>query len=355
MRKDSINRLYWICQIGGWTAFIVYQMTLYVFVLKVPPSILLFLNGFTNILLGIAVTHAYRSYIHLMGWLEMPLIKIIPRGILGVISMAIILSAINIPLDKVMFPGLEISYQLSSIYGMLSNWSKYILVWALIYHLFQYYRKSLESEKQRYRLEARMKEAEYQQLKSQLNPHFLFNSLNSIRALVDEEPQRARTAITQLSDLLRSSLKMGEMRMVKLSEEMNTVQDYLALEKIRFEERLSYLVDMPEEVLNCKISPMMVQTLVENGIKHGISKRKEGGKILIRGRISDNYLQIEIRNPGEIKPGDLEEAKGYGLNNTRQRLFALFGERSAFSIENSIEGEVISKIKIPYDTNDSGR
>lgn len=240
MRKDNINRLYWICQVGGWTAFIVYQMTLYVFVLKVPATLLLFLNGFTNILLGIAVTHAYRSYVHMMGWLEMPLYKIIPRGIIGVVSMAIILSAINIPLDKFMFPGLEINYQFSSIYGMLSNWSKYILVWALIYHLFQYYRKSLESEKQRYRLEAKMKEAEYQQLKSQLNPHFLFNSLNSIRALVDEEPQRARTAITQLSDLLRSSLKMGEMRLVNLSEEMNTVQDYLALEKIRFEERLTY-------------------------------------------------------------------------------------------------------------------
>ncbi len=355
MRKNTINRLYWICQIGGWTAFILYQMTLYVFVLKVPPSLLLFLNGFTNILLGITVTHAYRTYVHLMGWLEMPLIKIIPRGILGVISMAIILSAINIPLDKIMFPGLEINYQLSSIYGMLSNWSKYILVWALIYHLFQYYRKSLESEKQRYRLEAKMKEAEYQQLKSQLNPHFLFNSLNSIRALVDEEPQRARTAITQLSDLLRSSLKMGEMRIVSLQEELNTVKDYLSLEKIRFEERLNFSIDAPEDTLVCKVPPMMIQTLVENGIKHGISKLKEGGKILIHTRLSEGNLLIEIRNPGMLQPVDLEQAKGYGLNNTRQRLWALYGNKSEFVIENSSNGEVISKIKLPYDTNNSGR
>lgn len=347
MRKDTINRLYWICQIGGWTAFVIYQMTLYIFVLKVPPTLLLFLNGFTNILLGICVTHAYRSYVHLMGWLEMPLYRLIPRGILGVFSMAIILSAINIPLDKIMFPGLEINYQLSSIYGMLSNWSKYILVWALIYHLFQYYRKSLEVEKQRYRLEARMKEAEYQQLKSQLNPHFLFNSLNSIRALVEVEPQRARTAITQLSDLLRSSLKMGEMRLVSLSEEMQTVQDYLALEKIRFEERLTFLIDTPAETLSIKVPPMMIQTLVENGIKHGISKRKDGGKILVRTRIQDGFLLIEIRNPGEIKPGDLENGTGYGLNNTRQRLWSLYGNQCAFGIENSSDGEVVSKIKIP--------
>jgi two-component system LytT family sensor kinase len=330
-------------------------MTLYVFVLKVPASFLLFLNGFTNILLGITVTHAYRSYVHLMGWLDMPLINIIPRGIIGVISMAIILSAINIPLDKIMFPGLEINYQLSSIYGMLSNWSKYILVWALIYHLFQYYRKSLESEKQRYRLEAKMKEAEYHQLKSQLNPHFLFNSLNSIRALVDEEPQRARTAITQLSDLLRSSLKMGEMRIVSLQEELNTVRDYLSLEKIRFEERLIFSIEAPEDTLVCKVPPMMIQTLVENGIKHGISKLKEGGKILIRTRLSERNLLIEIRNPGILQPGDLEQAKGYGLNNTRQRLWALYGDKSEFVIENSSDGEVISKIRLPYDTNNSGR
>jgi two-component system LytT family sensor kinase len=347
MRKDSINRLYWLCQIGGWTAFIIYQLTMYVFVLKVPASGLLFLNGLTNIFLGIAVTHAYRSYVHLMGWLAMPLVRLIPRVILGVISMAIILSTINIPLDKIMFPGLEISYQFSSIYGMLSNWSKYILVWALIYHLFQYYRKSLESEKQRYRLEARMKEAEYNQLKSQLNPHFLFNSLNSIRALVEEDPQRARTAITQLSALLRGSLKMGDLKLVSLSEELATVKDYLSLEQIRFEERLSFLIDAPVETLSCRVPPMMIQTLAENGIKHGISKRKEGGKILIRARLTNGLLSIELRNPGKFIPPDKSSGEGYGLTNTNQRLQALYGDKARLEIDNSADGEVHTKITLP--------
>lgn len=339
--------LYWICQIGGWTAFIAYQISLYIFVLGIPDTLLLVLNGIANIILGIVVTHAYRSYMQIMGWLDLPLRKLIPRVILGVISMAIILSAINIPLDKLMFPQLDISYRFSSLYGILSNWSKYILVWALIYHLFQYYRRSLESEKQRYRLEARMKEAEYRQLKAQLNPHFLFNSLNSIRALVDENPQRARNAITHLSTLLRSSLKMGEKQWVSLEEELKTVNDYLSLEKIRFEDRLSFEIHAEPEVLNLNIPPMMLQTLVENGIKHGISKRKTGGVIRIQCARKKQFLYIEISNPGDFDPGKAAVSEGYGISNTRQRLQMLYGDSAIFTIHNSAEHEVVTTIQIP--------
>jgi two-component system, LytTR family, sensor kinase len=342
-----MGRLYWICQVGGWTAFVAYQMTLYYFVLNIPQTSALLLNGVANIMLGIVVTHAYRMYIHLMGWLELPLPYLIPRVILGVISMAIVMAAINIPLDAFMFPGLQLNYQFASIYGMLANWSKYILVWALIYHLFQYYRKSIESEKHRYLLEAKMKETEYRQLKAQLNPHFLFNSLNSIRALVEADPKRARQAITQLSELLRSSLKMGEQKWVSLADELITVKDYLSLEAIRFEHRLQYLIDASEDTLTCKVPPMMLQTLVENGIKHGISKRKAGGKIILRARRISGQLHIEIRNSGAYDPIGIKTADGYGLANTRQRLEMLYDGKAKFQIDNTPDEEVLTQIILP--------
>jgi sensor histidine kinase YesM len=343
----AISRLYWICQIGGWTAFVGYQMSLYYFVLNIPQTTALVLNGLVNILLGVVVTHAYRMYIHLMGWLELPLRLLIPRVILGVISMAIIMATINIPLDAFMFPGLQLNYQFASIYGMLANWSKYILVWALIYHLFQYYRKSIESEKHRYRLEAKMKETEYRQLKAQLNPHFLFNSLNSIRALVDVDPPASRQAITQLSALLRSSLKMGEHTWVSLADELSTVRDYLSLEGIRFEHRLQYLIDASDETLLCKVPPMMLQTLVENGIKHGISKRIGGGKIILKARLISNKLHIEIRNTGCYDTNGLKSDTGYGLANTRQRLEMLYEGRAQFSIENTLDDMVLTQMILP--------
>jgi len=343
----SSSRLYWFCQIGGWSAFIIYQLSLYYFVLKIPQTSMLLLNGLVNILLGILVTHGYRMYIHLMGWLELPLKLLIPRVMLGVISMAVILSAINIPLDKLMFPGLEITYHFSSIYGILSNWSKYILVWALIYHLFQYYRKSLESEKKRYRLEARMRDAEFRQLKAQLNPHFLFNSLNSIRALVETDPQRARTAITQLSELLRSALKTGDKKVVRLSDELHTVQDYLSLEQVRFDKRLQYILDIPEDTLSLEVPPMMIQTLVENAIKHGITKRKEGGTVHIRTRKLPEGLWIEIRNTGTYDPEVAAHSEGYGLSNTQQRLALQYNGKAKFSIANTAYEEVQIQILIP--------
>ncbi len=116
-----------------------------------------------------------------------------------------------------------------------------------------------------------------ERLKSHINPHFIFNSLNSIRALVDENPERARTAITELSNILRSSMQVEKMETVPLNKELDIVKDYLALEQMRFEERLKIELDIDEDTLNQPVPPMMLQTLVENAIKHGISKHYKWG------------------------------------------------------------------------------
>jgi len=345
--SNSTSWLYWICQFGGWIAFVGYQMLSYSLLFETTAGWALILNGAINVILGILVTHAYRSYFILMGWLELPLPQLIPRVIVGVLAMAIILSAINIPLDKYSFPELQLDFRFPSVYSVFINWSKYILVWALIYHLFRYYRRSLESERKQYQLEALMKEVEYRQLKAQINPHFLFNALNSIRALIEVNPGLARNAITQLSDLLRSSLRMGDKKLVLLQEEMLTVNAYISLERIRFEDRLSYQSDIPEDCLSCTIPPMMLQTLVENGIKHGISKLKSGGIIYISARKKLGVLEIEVKNSGIYQQTEISPDSGYGLTNTRLRLEVLYGDKASFKILNLPEPSVLSILNIP--------
>ena len=150
----------------------------------------------------------------------------------------------------------------------------------LEFHLFYLplRRKNQEGKLDKIRLESLVKELELKTIKSHINPHFIFNALNSIRALVDENPERARTAITELSNILRSSMQAEKIEMAPLERELNIVKDYLELEHIRFEDRLMVEYDIDEDTLDQEIPPMMLQTLVENAIKHGISKQISGAR-----------------------------------------------------------------------------
>jgi two-component system, LytTR family, sensor kinase len=270
----------------------------------------------------------------------------VPRAILGVGAISFILTLLNIYLDRLTVPLMnELPVDPILIFNYLFNRSKYILLWALVYHLFQYWERSLEAEKAKYQLQAIIKENQYQNLKTQLNPHFLFNSLNSIRTLVDVNPDVSKEAITKLSSLLRSSLQMSREKTVTLKQELQTVEDYLAIEKIRFDDRLNTTLHIKPDTLAAKLPPMMLQTLVENAVKHGISKSKSGGQIDISAMLTQFHLHLEIVNTGQYQPSKSDQ--GFGLDNTRERLSILYETNAAFSIENLNEHQVITKIDIP--------
>jgi len=185
-------------------------------------------------------------------------------------------------------------------------------------------------------------------LKSQLNPHFIFNALNSIRALVDENPQKCKKAITQLSNILRSSLASDKNKLTKFQDELLMVTAYLGLESIRFEERLKTEFDIDEDSYNFLVPPLMLQTLVENGIKHGISKLKEGGFIKLKTSVVDEKLQIQIRNSGYYENGKKESKNGgLGLNNTYKRLNLLYHDDAEFRVFNEDEHTVLTELIIP--------
>jgi LytS/YehU family sensor histidine kinase len=182
-------------------------------------------------------------------------------------------------------------------------------------------------------------------LKTQLNPHFLFNSLNGIRTLVDLDPENAKEAITKLSALLRGSLKMEKNKTVALQEEMNTVNDYLAIEKIRFDSRLNIILEISPATLKSNLPPMMIQTLVENGIKHGISSLKNGGIVFIKSFVRNQNTIIQITNSGQYNPNPI--TSGLGIENTKERLRILFDDKACFSIINLDDKNVLTEITLP--------
>ena len=339
------NTLYWLCQIGGWLLFVMLEFIGYGNIYGYNG--LLVLNVAINYVAGILLTHYYRVFIIKTQWIKSPMAQLIPRAIIGVVIISALLTFINIYLDRITVPLLkQFPIDWILIINYLFNWSKYILLWALVYHLFQYWERSLEIEKERYQLEAILKENQYQNLKTQLNPHFLFNSLNSIRTLIDLNPNQSKEAVTRLSSLLRSSLQMSKLKTVSLKQEIDTVKDYLAIEKIRFDERLTCTISISDAAaMQVQVPPMMLQTLVENAVKHGISKSKIGGNISLEAYIETAVLQIVIINTGRFEPSEVYQ--GVGLENTKKRLEILYDYKANFSIVNGLDNTVITKIEIP--------
>jgi two-component system, LytTR family, sensor kinase len=181
-------------------------------------------------------------------------------------------------------------------------------------------------------------------LRAQMNPHFMFNAMNSIRALILEDPDKAQKAVTQLSNILRSSLLADRRKTINLSEEVKTVEDYLELEKIRYEERLQIRKNIYPDTLNIQVPPMLLQTLVENAIKHGVSKPVKGGFVSIESKIVNKNLVIVISNTGILEKTD---SGGFGLENTAHRLELLFGPESKFRIYQASQEVVTAEITIP--------
>lgn len=355
------QQVYWLCQLGGWTAFVLFQIYFWSFNVGINAPILI--NAGVNVVMGIGVTHAYRLVILRYRVLELPYRRMWPRVLLGAALMVTAMVAVNLPMDMAMFPevfsqGITLRWFVQYVF----NWSIWILFWTLLYHAFQFWDRSLRAETQRVSLEKQLKEVELNRLMNQLNPHFLFNTLNTIRVLVDVDPPAARDAVSRLSSLLRATLQLSGSRTVPLRQEVATLQDYLTLEKLRFEDRLNIAYDIAPDTLTCPVPPMMLQTLAENGLKHGIANLKQGGTLSIRSYLAGGQLHIEIRNTGQLtQQPDLFDAaaaigaqghaapaeRGIGVANTRQRLRLLYQNNAVFRLRNEDAHTVLTELILP--------
>lgn len=339
----NISKYYWWCQIGGWLFWMLLNIILANYYHR-SMGLSYFLNQISMVIVGIGLTHLLRLIIIRLDWLQLPLDKLVIRIPLLVALCAICMTLIRGALIIGFHMGSKEEERLFSLWMFIGS-SLLITTWTLIYIVGHYFQKDQQYQLDKLQLESVVKDLELRTIKSQLNPHFLFNSLNSIRALVDENPQRARTAITELSNILRGSMQVEKLETVSMQKELNIIQDYLALEHIRFEERLKVDYHIDEDTLELQVPPMMLQTLVENAIKHGISHRVEGGKLEIISRIDHLNHEIIIRNTGQLTghPND----QGFGLKSTRQRLYLLYKKKAHFEIHNYNDHIVEAKVRIP--------
>lgn len=343
------NKLYWLFQIGGWSLYNCNEVFQYSLQYGFDNSMIS--NAIANIVLSILLTHLFR--IIAKKWVRLQLSELALRVGLGVFVITMILVALNLPLDA-KYVGELLHEKPILVIEYFINLAKPVLVWALIYMFYNYSEERRQREVEEIKLKSSIKETEAKVLRAQMNPHFMFNALNSIRALVLEDPSRAQQGITQLSNILRSSLLADRRKTVALKEELRTVEDYLALEKVRYEERLQMKWDIAPETQNIQVPPMMLQTLVENAIKHGVQKALNWGFVDISTSIADNKLYIKIRNTGQLQGTESKsESGGFGLKNTTQRLDLLYGSEASFKIYQEDSLTVCAEIMIPLSSNEA--
>jgi len=211
-------------------------------------------------------------------------------------------------------------------------------------HAYQYFIKTRDQEVERAELQQALAASELQALKSQLHPHFLFNTLHGISALIDLDPDRARALVVKLSSLLRTALEYGNSDLIKLDEELKFVEDYLDLEKMRLENRLELRWRISPDTRTVLVPQLILQPLVENAILHGVACCREGGWIEVTSRLSEAVLQIEIRNS---VGGKRKEGTGLGLQNTTARLKCLYSNEATFSFDLGANGVATSTLALP--------
>jgi signal transduction histidine kinase len=336
------KRLYWSLQLGGWALYAIIQI---VFSIATSGTAGHSLFLAIEAALCLVLTHAYRTLIVRARWMSLDLPKLIPRVAVSLAALSVLLYFLRVLVSAPL--GLfneRLAFNPVNILGLSAVFMITFFLWTVFYFIYHY----IESYNKSLRLEASLKETELNALKSQLNPHFIFNALNSIRALVDENPEKCKQAINQLSNMLRNLLVREKRGLTSFSDELKMVSDYLSLESIRFEERLRVEWEIDPESNDFMVPPLMIQTLVENGIKHGISKLSAGGLIRIETRVEGDFLKIHIRNSGRFVLHERTRGSGLGLENTRHRLKLIYGDEASLRIVTEKDNFVSTEIIVPH-------
>jgi sensor histidine kinase YesM len=330
------GRSYWVCQIAGWGSFTAYVLGGYLLAAPEHDTGGFFGIVFTNALVCPAISHELRRQIYLREWLQRPLRRVGPILVLLPVLIAAALTAVGV--------GVVVVNHVPITWGMLLG-TFFAFLWAFAGWLVIYFAVHGRRRREALQLELAVvsRDAQLRTLRTQVNPHFLFNSLTSLRHLIVTNPDRAVTMVTGLADLLRYSLASDREDTVPLSDELAIVDEYLGLEQIRFEERLRVERAIEPAALTARVPPMLVQSLVDNAIKHGIATLARGGVVRLSARVTGTAVDLTVANSG-VFSGD--RAGGYGLANARERLRLLYDGAASLTLRQ--DGDMtVADVHIP--------
>ncbi|HEY2685672.1 MAG TPA: histidine kinase [Steroidobacteraceae bacterium] len=347
---------YWALQLGGWGFFTLTRFLAGVAALQLP-WLSLGLELLLSSIIGLGLSHGLRQYAKRHHWSTLTLGALSRRVILasfivgvplGILTQFTDLTAFHDPgpLLQEYAPGLTRMALPASICLEILNWALLYVIWFTLYFSVLGVRARRSAQLRQSEMARALHLAELKLLKSQLNPHFLFNALNTVRSLIAENPSRAQVAVTQLANTLRYTLKSRQDELVTLAEELTIVAGYLEIESMRFEDRLRTEIHIADAALAVRIPEMLVQTLVENAIKHGIAELPLGGLLRVRAFKEDDMLILEVENP---RPQATTPAAttGVGLSNARDRLQLLFGGRASLDLDLSKPALATARLRIP--------
>ncbi|MTB53966.1 sensor histidine kinase [Lewinella sp. W8] len=333
--------LYWTCQLLGWGVVAPYWLYY-----EVQNKSLL--EGILVVCLQVGVqifaTDQYRRLTHRRGWLRLPLVRQLPIILLAWIVLIAQYLLMVYLIFSIQYDG---DFWGDNVWlGALAGGTRYHAIWLLAFHLYHFARQMADQRAAAARNAQLTAEAQLAKLSNELNPHFLFNALNGIKALTRENPANARLAIDRLAELLRYSLRQSKRNLVPLAEEKRVIDEYVALEKMRLEERLILHWDLPTPLPSLLLPPLGLHTLVENAVKHGISRLSSGGVITVRLIQRKNHWEFTVLNDGTYQP----ERPGSGLANLRQRLKLQFGTNAGLEIgqdKTASAPRVMAKLTLP--------
>jgi sensor histidine kinase YesM len=341
--SSRANWTYWLCQFAGWGA--VAAILAASFSSFAPNNFLaiaaIYVWGAAG---GGVLTHLWRGFIRRRGWLvqsaRIPWWRI--AG--GVVVLGILQTAlVTLGFAVARLPGTFQSW--SWLPSALITWTLIIAAWTWIYSYALSIRRAKRLESEALRFEILAKDAELRALQAQINPHFFFNSLNSVRALIYESPDAAALMVDQLAGVMRYTLTSGSKTTVDLCDELQAVRAYLAIEKIRFEERLRAVFNVEPDLDEVQIPPMALQTLVENAVKYGVERNAAASEIRITIKKSLKVVAVEVANQGSL--ARFSDSTRLGLDNTRKRLSLLNGEDSQLALVER-DGWVIATLQLRH-------
>ena len=305
------------------------------------------------LILVLMMSHLIRVPILGFNMLEKPLRSILPQLVLLVFGGAAAINGAMIlgyPLFVTTYERIEEEplWRVIALYvTFFANSAFTLTAWLAVYFGYHYHQSYEEALKKQLQMDTAIKQAELKRLKAQLNPHFFFNCLNTIRSFIPAELTQPREAITLVAELIRASFTGSANTLIPLSQEIESVQNYLRLQQMRHRERLEVFFSMAPEALKTEVPHFILQTLVENAIKHGIDRLEEGGVVSISAVLDGTFLILEVTNPrNPHKDFSVQFSTGTGLENARARLNLIYGNAARLTLE-EISETVVARVIIP--------